>query len=116
MSVNLDNVAQLPLVGSEAFQRFGTTLLGTFYLFDFRWNTRDGAWYFDLLDEFESPIVSGVKVVLGVELGRRTTDQRMPKGVFWAADLSAQGLDATLDDLGTRVVIYFYPFTEWFAT
>lgn len=114
-AVNFDNVQQLPLVGGLAFQSFGTTLLATNYIINLRWNTRDAAWYFDLLDQNESPIVSGIKIVLGVELGRRTTDQRMPKGVFWAADLSGQGVDATFDDLGERVVVYFYPFQEWFA-
>lgn len=114
MSMDLNNVQQLPLEGGQAFQTFGTTLLSTNYIVNLRWNTRDAAWYFDLLDQNEAPIVSGIKILLGVELGRRTTDQRMPKGVFWAADLSGQGLDATFFDLGSRVVVYFIPFTEWF--
>jgi hypothetical protein len=114
MAVDLNTVQQLPLEGGQAFQTFGTTLLSTSYVINLRWNTRDAAWYFDLLDQNESVIVSGIKIVLGVELGRRTTDQRMPKGVFWAGDLSGQGLDATLFDLGTRVVVYFYPFAAWF--
>lgn len=115
MAVNLDAVQQLPFQGGLAFQTFGTTLLSTNYVINQRWNTRDGAWYFDLLDQDESVIVAGIKIVLGVELGRRTTDSRMPKGIFWAADLSGEGRDATLDDLGTRVVVYFYPFSEWFS-
>lgn len=112
---SINNVQQLPFVGSVAFQEFGTALAGIPYIFRLRWNTRDAAWYFDLFDANRSPIVSGIKIVLGVELGRRTTDARMPPGVLWASDLSNQGLDATFDDLGTRVIVYFFPFDEWFG-
>ena len=113
--INFANVQQLPLVGSLAFQTFGTTLGSTPYVMNWYWNTRDSAWYFDLLDQNESQIVSGVKVVLGIPLARRCIDPRGPDGVLIAGDLSGQGLDATLDDLGTRVVVYFYPAAEWFS-
>lgn len=114
MAVNFDNVQQLPLVGKLAFQEFDTVLAGTVYTIRQRWNTRDAAWYLDLFDADQSPIFSGIKIVLGVALGRRVTDPRMP-GVFIADDISGSETDATFDDIGTRVVVYFYPFSEWFA-
>lgn len=118
MPINFDNVQQLPLVGSLAFQEFDTVLDGTVFTVRQRWNTRDAAWYLDLLDANSDPIFQGVKVVLGVALGRRVTDPRMP-GVFVARDLAAKTLneqrDATFDDIGTRVVVHFYPLSEWFA-
>lgn len=118
MAANPNNIQQLPLVPSIAFQEFDTVLETTPFTIKVRWNTRDAAWYFDLLDANQDPIVSGIKIMLGTALGARTTDPRMP-GVFVAADLGAGNnndeRDATFDDLGTRVVVYYYPFTEFFA-
>jgi hypothetical protein len=115
MPVDLSQLQQLPLKPSIPFQKFSTTIDGTTYVFNLRWNTTDAAWYFDLLDQDENPIVSGVKIVLGVALGRRSSDARMPRGAFMASDLMNTGKDAGLDDLGTRVAVYYYPFEQWFA-
>ncbi len=107
---------QLDFVPSTAFYRFGSVLDGTPYIFDVYWNGRDGAWYFTLLDEFEDPIVSGVKVMLSVLLGSRTSDARFPSGGFIATDTAKDGLEATYDDLGTRVVVYYLTEDELNAT
>lgn len=114
MPVDLTQIQQLPLKPSIPFQKFSMTIDGATFVVNLRWNTRDGAWYFDLLDQGEDPIVSGVKLVLGVALGRHSSDARMPRGAFMASDLLNSGKDATLDDLGTRVLVYFYPFAQWF--
>jgi hypothetical protein len=120
--VNLDNVQRLPLEGGGtggAFQTFDTVLNGTSFTIDTYWNTRDAAWYMNLRDVNGDLIFSGIKIVIGVALGRRVTDPRMP-GVFLASDLAATTpntqRDATYDDLGSRVVVDFYPFAEFFAS
>jgi hypothetical protein len=120
MAINFDNVQRLPLepgnVGG-AFQEFPTVLDGSEFIVRVRWNTRDAAWYLSLFDVADDPIFQGIKIVLGVALGRRVTDERMP-GVFLAADLNSPDgtdrRDAGFDDLGERVVVDFYPFTEFF--
>ncbi len=90
--------------------RIGTTFEGVSYIFDCRWNTRDEAWYLDLLAEDETPIRRGIKVVLGALLGGRAGhDPRFPAGVIVASDLSGEGREAGLDDLGTRVQLTIYP-------
>lgn len=101
-------IQQLPLRPSIPSYRVGTTLNGRQVLIDARWNGRDAAWYLDMLTEAEEPIVMGMKVVLGVLLGGRTTNTEFPVGVLMASDLSGTGREATLDDLGTRVLVYFY--------
>lgn len=88
---------------------FTTTLDDKEYLFDVHWNPRDEAWYFHLLDADESPIRHGIKVVLGAALGGTCADDRFPDGAFFAVDTSGQGLDAGIDDLGARVLVYFFP-------
>lgn len=103
---------QLPLDAADPIYRVGVTLNDTPYIFDVHWNGRDGAWYFDLLDSTEDPIRCGIKVVLGIPLGFRCTDPRFPRGVLLAADLSGAGRDATIDDLGYRVIVMHYTLAE----
>ena len=80
----------------------------TTYRFDFRWNVRDESFYFDMYEDDGTPIVHGVRVVLGMYLGRRAQHPFFRKGVLVAIDLSGQGREATLDDFGTRVILRHY--------
>jgi hypothetical protein len=72
------------------------------------WVERDGAWYFDLLLADETRVASGVKIVLSALLAGRRVGRDVPAGVMIASDLSGAGAEATLDDLGTRVLVYFF--------
>jgi hypothetical protein len=103
--------AQLDVVPSIPFQRARTSK----YVVDLRWNERAAAWFMDLYDEAESPIRVGIKVVIGTWLGRRSVDPRFPPGAIVAIDTSGAGRDATLDDLGTRVILLFYSGEEILA-
>lgn len=103
MPVALDIAPSIP------HQRVSTTLEGADYIFDFRWNARDGsgAWYMDVSTDTDEIIRRGIKVVMGVPLGKRTADDRYPPGALFAID-DGTGVEATLDDLGVRVqVLYF---------
>lgn len=109
----------LPFKSSIPSFRVGTTLDGVAYLLDVSWNagseTVPGAWYFDLLLEDETPIASGVKVVLGVFLARRATHPKRPPGYLIASDLApvnGRETDAGFDDLGARVQVYYYTVEE----
>lgn len=103
---------QIPLIPSEPFYSFTTTLDGTDYQFDVRWNARDGAWYFDLLTVEDEMIRAGNKIVLGASPGGLSADAEFPAGLFLVLDTSGDGRDATFDDMGTRVLMYFYTDAE----
>lgn len=92
----------LPCVRGEPSYTFDTLLGGHQVRFDFRWNERDAAWYFDVYDENEAPIIHGVKVVLGVPLGRRCTHPLFKNGVIVARERSRTKREPGLDDLGNR--------------
>lgn len=98
----------IPLVPSVGFYRFSTALDGVDYIFDVRWNARDNAWFFDLLDVDEIMIRAGSKIVLGTLPGRRSAHADFPGGAFFVTDTSNAGLDATYEDLGTRVTLTYY--------
>ena len=103
---------QLPFIPNEFQYRVNTVVEGTEFIFDMRWNGRDSAWYMDLLDIEGDIIRAGMKIVLGSAIGIRSADARFPDGFFSASDLSNSGVDAGFDDLGVRVVVFFFTFEE----
>lgn len=97
---------------TDPHREFTTVIDGETYVIEQRWNARAdnerGAWYFDLFTEDRTPIFRGVKIVLGTFLGRHAY-RRLPRpGVFVAIDTSRQHREATLDDLGTRVIVRYF--------
>jgi len=102
----------LPFQPSLPFYRVSTVLDGQTYQLNVRWNSRDEAWYFDLLTDEGVMLAAGVKVVLGVFLARRVTSEDRLGGALIASDLSGAELDAGLDDMGTRVLVYYYSAEE----
>lgn len=97
---------------SEPNYRMATTLGGVQFILDVRWNTREAAWYFDVLQEDETPIRRGLKVTLGLPIGAHVTDPEWPRGYFYAIDTSQKGVSPGLDDLGDRVQLYWFSADE----
>ena len=102
---------QIPFIPEEFNYSVSTVLDDTEFTFDVYWNGRDEAWYFDLSDA-DGIIRSGIKIMLGSFLGRRSVDPRYPNGTLVASDLSNEGVDATFQDIGVRVVVFFYSADE----
>jgi hypothetical protein len=102
----------LPLVPSVADYTFGSAIDGVQYGFRVRWNARDAAWYLDVARQDGTPIASGLKIVLGANLGCASTDPFFQKYMLTPVDLSNAGRDATYDDLGTRVVVVVMSVTD----
>lgn len=107
----------LPLLVGETWYELNVSLANveggtTAYRFDFRWNVREEAYSFDMYEIDGTPIVHGVRVVLGMYLGRRAQHAFFRNGVLVAIDTSGQGREATRDDLGSRVVIRHYTVHE----
>lgn len=87
-----------------------TTLLGAEYRLDFLWNTRDEHWYLSMFDATGTPIVQGVKVVIGNFILRTNRGQVRPRGWLVAIDKEGTDIDPGRNDLGTRVDIVFTDF------
>lgn len=102
-------VVELPFSPSIGQYTFTATIETVQYVFNVRWNTRDSAWYFDVLEADTTPIVYGLKIVLGTYIGRRTNHPLFNDGVIVAVDLSGQETDAGFDDLGIRVALQYIP-------
>lgn len=102
-------IVELPLRPSVGYYRFATPIGDSTYIFDVRWNTTEEAWYVNIHEQDQTPIVYGIKIVLGTYLGRRINHRLFRQGVFVAADTTDEGQDATFDDLGVRVVVRYIP-------
>lgn len=72
--------------------------------FEFKWNYRNASWYFTLSQD-NVVQAAGVRVVLGKYLGSRSRASFFFDSVLVAIDTSGKGVEAGLDDFGTRVVL-----------
>lgn len=80
---------------------------GVTYGFEFRWNTREGAWYMHVFAEDGAPILYSVKVVVAFPLGARVTDPNMFPGRLIAYDTTNLDLNPGIADLGDRVMLVY---------
>lgn len=98
----------LPLRTDDvAHYEFSTDLDGRVYVFEFRWNHRDGAWYMAIRTEQGEPLISR-KVVVGFPLTSRSRDVRLFPGEIIAVDTSGEKSDPGLGELGNRVQILYF--------
>lgn len=103
----------LPLAPSNPHYGFSIDLAGVTYNLGLRWNARDSAWYMDVADADGRMVAAGLKLVIGQMVGaRHVSVPNFPRGIFIVGDSSGRRLDAGLDDLGARVRVAFYSYTD----
>lgn len=80
------------------------------YLLTFDWNGRDNHWHLSIALEDQTPVVSGVKIVVGTPLLRTVPGANRPEGEIFAIDTTGSHADPTLETLGASVpLIYVEP-------
>lgn len=105
-------IVTLPLRSDLSAYSFQVELDAKSYGFVFRWNEREGAWYFDIYDGEGELLRAGMKVVIDFPLIVRATSKDLPPGKLFAVDTSG-ALDAPgLEDLGARVQVVYYEASE----
>jgi hypothetical protein len=97
----------IPCRTDLAHYEMSIPLDGTTFGLEFRWNTREGVWYFDVKTEAGDIVEAGIKVVLDWPLMSRCVDPRRPPGRFLASDTTQRDLAPGLTDLGDRVRLYY---------
>lgn len=69
-TITWENTEVIPtLMDGTAFYRFRIQLSGLTYVFIMNFSTRENVWYLDILDNFDSPLVRGIKLVQFYVLG-----------------------------------------------
>ncbi len=98
----------IPFIPGDPNQRLDTVLAGEARILEARWNANDHAWYLNVRDADNTMIAAGLKIVLGARLGWSVLHPMFVGRALFAVDLSNTGLEAGLDDFGSRVrLVYF---------
>lgn len=108
MSIELIDTSVLE---SDYTQR--VTLDGTDYILRLLFNARPGRWFIDVLDEEESPILSGFKLSANEDILALVIDDRKPPGSLVAMHYPSQNeapetpRDPGIEQLGQRVILTY---------
>lgn len=97
----------VPRDGALANYEFLIELQGVVFRLIFKFNQREDVWYFDLLDELQNPLRSGIKIVVNYPLLARLRNLSRPSGDFLADDARSNLRPPDLDELGTTVPLTY---------
>ena len=89
-------------------QEFSSILGGKVYRFRVRWNRKAARWSMSVSEENGTAIVSGVALVLGAYLGRRSVHPLFRDGILTLWDTNKTQIEPGLDDLGARVQLRYF--------
>jgi hypothetical protein len=105
-NIPLDDVSE---VGNF---RFTVELEGSVYEFVFHWNSRDGFWYFDLLDDQGQYIKAGAKAIVNWPVLRLQPTRSGPPGELMFVDTRTTPEDPTREGLGVTSLLTYIDSTE----
>ena|ERR1039457_2886039 len=86
---------------------FHTQLDGTTFQFQFYWNDRQGAWFFNLLDAASNPLIMGRKIVLNLGMIGRFQIPGQPLGELIVLNISGINDPPGLTELGGRLQLVY---------
>lgn len=100
-------MVEVPLRSDFLCYEFLPELDGVTYTLRVRWNSREAAWYMNVSTETGEIILADIKLMLGLPLGFRSIDPRMPPGGLFLLDTSGKTREAGETDLGDRVKLFY---------
>lgn len=92
-----------------------TEIDGVLYRFIVRWNDLAEAWFLDIYDDNNAPLILSVRVSTGVPLARWLRHPLTTRGILLAVDTGGRFVDPGRYDLGTRVILVHYTEAEVLA-
>lgn len=103
----------IPIAPGELNYSMLVALGGVTYTFESKWSEWDQSHYLNLLTEFGDRIRMGMRVTLGVPLGRTCTHPFFRGGRLLAYDLSGDKQMPGRDDFGSRVELRYYTLDQY---
>lgn len=100
-------VTRLPTSTTDANYVFTVDLDGVEFKLSFKYNERDDAWFFDILDPNEVVLRAGLKVVNEWPLLRLWSEASSPQGEIIAVNQGDVTAPPTLNQLGAEVVLTY---------
>lgn len=107
MAEIIQDIQRVPVDSILSNKQFRTELDAVFYLFDFRFNTRATLWMMNMYDEGGNIILSGIALLLGVDLISRFQDSRLPPGPLFMMNVKNDNIEATRDNFGEDVLLLY---------
>ena len=103
----------IPIEQTSAWFEFGCELEGVTFTFTFRFNDRDGCWYFDIADASGNALARGLKAVTGWPLlSALRTLPGLPPGELVVSDEAGLDEEPTFDSLGRRHLMFYLSAAE----
>ena len=103
-------VYKIPLRPGRAAQSVFVTLDGRRFRIDLDWLGRIRRWSFSLYTGAGVPLLRCKGLVLGADLLKRIQhNPEAPRGAFFLVDRQEANAEATLDSLGIRHDLIYYP-------
>lgn len=100
-------ISVIPTSITAPFYSQVTSLDGVSYELEFRWNSRDEAWYINIFNTSGTALAYGIRVVTDWPLIRRMTVAERPAGSIIALDTTGTGTMPTLTTLGTVIQLVY---------
>lgn len=98
---------EMPIRSDIPAYFFQIALEKVFYNFDFNWNDRGQYWVMSISDQQEVAIISGIKLVTGIDILEKYKKVGMPLGSFFILDTTGKNTDPNKDNFGvTHFLIY----------
>lgn len=98
----------IPISNQLPWQKFKTTLSGTIFTLEFRYNTRDNRWIMDILDPSENPILVGIPCLINRNLTGQYSYLSVPIGTIFATDDTGQQTQPTEFSFGIDHTLWYF--------
>lgn len=100
-------IVRIPTSTVESWYEQTTRLGDRDFHLTFSWSERDRHWYLSLATADGETIMDGRRVVVDTPLTVRLTHPLRPTGHLWCVDMTGDGRDPDLRDLGTRCLFMY---------
>lgn len=107
MAITIQKIVRVPIDSVLTNKQIRTELDRKFYLLDFRYNTRADIWMMNIYDENSAIIITGIALLLGVDLLSIYQDERLPPGPLFLINLRDANIEANRDNFGTDISLLY---------
>ena len=97
----------LPINSNNTHYEFITTVADIVLNIRVDYSTRAETWYIEIYDEFESLLMGSRALIVGYNIFNNIDLENLPDGTLFTINLLNENVDATVDNLGSDVIVMF---------
>ena len=100
-------VFEIPTDNSSPAFTFNSSLDGSNYRFEFRWNDRVNLWIFNMIDDEDVPLFLGKPYQSGINFLQQVSSTKAPRGVLFCDNATVRKKDPDRFSMGVDVKFYY---------